>query len=187
MIATLDEIKTILSITDTTYDTFINIMIPVVQEEIVNYCSSRFTNQTFGVYSNALVFVSDGIDYDYITGDFENISFQVGAEIFIKNTKLNDGYYTIQSKTDEKIEVTSIGTMISETVSSYVNINQTKYNSSLKLAMSYMIQDRIDSKPNSIKSEKMGEYSVSFADNTNVNSYPDSIIAILKPFRRLVW
>jgi hypothetical protein len=189
MIATLDEIKSILSIADATHDAFITLMIPNIQEEIVNYCRNRFTNQTFGVYSCSLEFVSDSVAQDYILGDFTDIPFQAGAEIYIKGTKLNDGYYTISSKTDDRITVTAIGTMIDETIDSlseYVYINQTKYSSVLKLAMAYMIQSKIDSYPNNIQSEKMGEYSVSYA-TPNGKSYSDSIMSILDSQRRVVW
>ena len=179
MIITTAEVKALLQITDTSQDTLIDTLIPIVQDQIVQYCHNSFTKKNYGIKGAVFVYGAP----DTITADFTDIPF-IAGDIYVVNSDNNDGYYTIDTKSDTTLTLSSSNTLSNETSTDAV-ISPVVWPEGIKLSAANMIGFNLE-KLGWIGSESMGEYSVSYVD-IGGESYPSSITGTLKMWRGLFW
>lgn len=172
MIATLDEIKELLQITVTTYDNLISILIPILTDEVVEYCNNDFV--VFNDIETEEHFESETISFERVQSKildsanlFGNLNLVGGSDLKIEGSLYNDGYYTVKTKTVSEIKVENGNNITNEVAGLEIIIKRVMFPKGLKLPFSLMVKFHIDkSKGSSIKSESVGSYSF-----TNTEGY----------------
>jgi len=183
-IATRTEIKTLLQISVTDYDSLIDALIPIVQDEIVGYCNSHFAKD---VYNDATNMVYEGADTISFTASTKKIAdsadgfiFAAGQDIYITGSDYNDGHYTIVTADEDEMVVSE--TLIDELAGAYVSIKLVTFPKALKMIVADMIAYKINGKDAGVTSESVsGGVSLSFGQESG--SYPQSLLSGLNKYR----
>ena len=106
MIITRTEVKSLLQITDTDWDTFIDMNIPIIEQVICDYCNNDFIDKRYDWFSsNEISFVnsSNSITFTGI-GDKNLVS---GDSIRIYRSKRNNQSFTIDTVNSDSLVLTS--------------------------------------------------------------------------------
>lgn len=195
---TKDEVKSILGITATTYDTQIDTFIPFVEDDLIDYLNNRFPD--------GYVFRESGSDFAFVRGDsdttdfisdtqaeFEEKGFIDGMDIVVEGGGANVGLYNISSASTGKLKLTEFGILIDQEQNDTkddhaignIRISRVKWPNALKLPAAKMVWSLIDNaRPNDAKSEKLDDYSITYIGG---NAYPSTIIKMLEKWRRPVF
>ena len=103
MIATVDEIKDLLQITVTTFDDLISMLIPILTDEIVEYCNNDFV--VYNDFETEEYFESETISFQKLQAKildsaslFDDLNVIEGGNIKIEGSYYNDGYFTVKTK-----------------------------------------------------------------------------------------
>ncbi|MGD9276513.1 MAG: hypothetical protein PVJ67_05050 [Candidatus Pacearchaeota archaeon] len=184
MIVTVTEVKNLLQISNSTYDSFIKIMIPIVENVICDYCNKDFTDR------NYVYFSSNTISF---TGSTNEINFTgIGNKQLVENDTIrvygslrNDNPYTVQTVNDNSIVVNDVNRLIDEDEGEGVFIARIKYPTPLKMVAAKMIKYDISlsEKEVGVKSEKIDDYSITYDDK--IMGYPSHIMTQLNDYRTL--
>jgi hypothetical protein len=184
-IITTAEVKTILQISGSDYDTYIAQMIPIMQEYITDYCNDVFLNKNLYIDGPTFSFTSRTVS-DSDSG-FVTAGFVSGMDIYIEGSDSNDGLYSLNTAAAASMTTTSTAPVsklfVTEDAGAYLTIYHVQYPQALKMACANMIGYQM-SKQNleNVSSEKIGDYSVSYADVTG--EYPNNILQTLKHYKR---
>ena len=194
---TTAEVKAILGITASTYDTQIATFIPYVEKDIIDYLNNGFQDgYVYRQSGSEFAFAPDTSTGDYITdgdSDFLNRGFLAGMDIVIEGGYSNTGKYTIASVTANKIVLTDKGTLIAQDMGDTnddnqignVKISRVKWPIALKIPAAKMVWNLIDDPtPSDAKSESLDDYSITYAGS---NAYPTKIVNMLDKWRRPVF
>ena len=189
-IITVQEVKYLLHYTDDTYDTRIKTWIPYVRDRAVLLCNNKFTNDDC-ITENAddLVFASATNPTITTTDEgFTEDNFKANMDVYIKGSLLNDGFYTISTVTSTVMTLTTSDELSDETSTAQdttVTITQVKWPDGLKPIIANMIRyDMIDRMGRSgVKSERIGNYAVTYESGQTGVDYPGDIIAGLDIYR----
>jgi len=191
---TVAEVKSILRITDSTYDSEIAFLLPLVERDIIEYCNNGFQDgYVYRESAGGFNFVrGDSDTRDYITDDDEHFldrGFADGMDIVVEGGYSNVGLYTIDSASGGKLKMTGYGDFVNQdqdgsddnTVGT-IRISRVKWPEAIKLPAAKMIWSLIDdAKPSDVKSEKLDDYSVTYIGGSE---YPNKVIRMLDKFRR---
>ena len=191
---TVAEVKSILRITDSTYDSEIAFLLPLVERDIIEYCNNGFQDgYVYRESAGGFEFVrGDSDTRDYITDDDEHFldrGFADGMDIVVEGGYSNIGLYTIDSASGSKLKMTGYGDFVNQdqdgsddnTVGT-IRISRVKWPEAIKLPAAKMIWSLIDdAKPSDVKSEKLDDYSVTYIGGSE---YPTKVIRMLDKFRR---
>lgn len=188
MIITLDEVKALLQITNTSKDAFIDSMIPIVQGFIFSYTNNYFEILTDNVYrdSNSISFV-DGSPSKIIDSQDKFISsgFVPGIHVRIQGSKFNDGVYNVSTVEAGSLTLCEEEELIKESVDNgvFTLITVVKFPKGIKLPVAKLIGFHLDSKnAKGVQSESLGDHSIIFQSGGN---YPQSLLNDLIPYRRM--
>ena len=192
---TTAEVKSILGITDSTYDTQIAFFIPYVEKDLIEYLNNGFQDKYVSRESaSEFAFAPDTSTGDYITdgdSDFVNRGFLAGMDITIEGGFSNVGKYNIASVTSNKIVLSEKGILIAQDQGDTKDDNQIgsilisriKWVDALKLPAAKMVWSLIDDgKVNDAISEKLDDYSITYAGS---NAYPTKIINMLDKWQKV--
>jgi hypothetical protein len=179
MIVSLADVKTLLGISDATYDTLLTLELPMIQDSILTYLNRKF-KQDLSYSSDTIGFSANSItdsDNGFVTAGF------FAGDYIVEGSKYNDGFYTVSVVAQGTLTVAE--TLATETAGSTVLITKVKFPSELKLIMAKMAGYTIKNKYG-VKSESFSRYSVSYDSNsTYITGYPDSITGGLNKLRRV--
>jgi hypothetical protein len=197
-IMTTAEVKTILGIADTTYDTQIEYFLPLVEKDVIEYLNNAF--QDGYVYRRSAGTItfnrgdSDTMDsIEDSDGYFLEKGFADGMDISVEGGYANVGIYTIDSVTADKITLDEYGVLIpqehsdtrNDNVIGTILISRIKWPDSLKIPVAKMIWYLIDNaKTDDVKSESIDDYSITYAGS---NAYPVRLLNALDKFRKPVF
>lgn len=182
MIATLAEIKTILGITDTTYDAVITAILPGVENDLLEWLNNKFLfdSVSYGASltptaSNTFVGTSGGIN---------SIGFANGDIIYVEGSNRNDGFFTLASFTDTNFTVSE--TVVTETAKT-LTVTLVKFPSQLKVAIARMVGSRVlngnRSMVGGVRSESLADYSVTLNLSSSSAGYSDDILGEVSTLR----
>ena len=189
---TLNEAKTLLQINTTTYDSLILMLIPIIENEIIEYCNNEFIGTyeaTQGIlpivymYSNTMYFDIDDNSLNDDTEDFTTKKFKANDVIRVYNSLHNDRMYTVSSIATHKIILDSINIVNDEAAGNTLVIARVDFPQKLKFTAARMIKWGMQ-KYGFFKQEKFDDYSYT-RDEKLINGYPDSIISGLNDNRSL--
>ena len=193
MIADRAQIKELLQITNTTYDAVITELIPIVQKQVIDYCNSRFwqnrvryTASTFSFTARSggsMAYISDS-DSGFTDSD---VHFYSGMDIYVDGSYNNDGHYQVDTVAAGTLTLSQYDNLVAEDTGEGVTIYKVDFPAGLALPFAQMINYNLQkSISTGVKSERIGEYSVTYAD-AGGTMYPANIVNQLKPYRRLKW
>lgn len=178
MILTLEETKAILQL-GSSYDTIIETLLPLIEDQIVDYTKNNFAK------GNGLVATTLSFDTHTITDSrdgFDTSYWKSGQTIRVDGSEDNDGTYLIDSVSASAIIV--IEDLITETEGNSMQIRKVSYPKGLKLVESDMIKFNLSKNKagSGIKSEGVDDYSVTFEDIKN--AYPMRIWQTLNKYSK---
>jgi hypothetical protein len=181
MITTRAEIKTLLKITGNTQDDLIDLLLPIIQDDILSFLKNKFILKDVEVWKGGISFSGNTITD--ASGTFLTEGFVTG-NVVIQDSKLNDGFYTVTNVTAGVLTVSE--DLTTETAGNVIKINQIKYPQGLKLVFANMIGFTMNVK-HGVKSESISRYSVSYANDVQslINGYPDTITRPLVKWRKI--
>lgn len=188
------EVKTLLQITSSDYDTLIATLIPIIEDDITNYTGNFFTKVKSSYYTGYLNYqdlVFDSGDDETITTSITNSeyyfsnNYAIGDRILIEGSVFNDGVYTVSGSADKVLTVSE--TVVDETIDDkyLVSIKYIEYPQDLKLIAADMINYRIKNIDKSVSRESIGDYSITYNNDIMFGSYPNSILMGLNKYRVL--
>lgn len=184
MIVTKDEVKTLILESSTTYDDYIEALIPYVEEEICNYCKNDFCDVRFTYFSsNDITF--DSSDNSINFTDIDSYDLKVNDTIRVYGSLRNDRAFSINTINSNSLIIDSIYSIEDEDETDEVKyITKIKYPLTIKLIISQMIKFNIDTLKltSGAKSEKIDDYSITLED---MKDYPSQILSKLNRYRKL--
>ena len=184
MIASLAKVKAILGITDTAQDTRINALIPLVENDIVEYCNNSFRNPNI-YYSGSITIGATGSTYSLTCADggMDDLSWVANDYIDIEGSTRNDGFKTIATIADTVI--TTAEPLIAETAKA-ITIWLVQFPAGLELYFARMIGYLLKHGDDAgITSESIGSYSYSRNGTGSSAGYPDEILKGLNRWQYL--
>jgi len=184
MIATRSEIKQILQITNTDSDALIDMLIPITEQSICDYCNNDFIDCNYEYYTN-----------DNITFDSNDNSINAtdvgkyliaGDSIRVYNSLRNNYSFTAKTVTNDKIIVEDLDTILNETyIYTAPYIVKIAYPRSLKFAFAKMIEYSMTKQNQTYKREKIDDYEYELNLSTT-GEFPASLTTSLQKFRKLI-
>jgi hypothetical protein len=180
----LSEVKAMLLLTDTTKDTLINRVIPLVQEKIMNHCKNHFLDNNIYIQGLTLSFTAKaGATKAYVSDSgsgFVTAGFKEHGSIYVRGSLYNDGVYTVD--TVEAGKMTIVEDFETETGgATYPVITKVKFPASIKFDFANLIRSAITNEGKLVKSESLpGGYSVTFKED-------DELLKPFNKFRRPYW
>jgi len=181
-ITTLGNVRTLLQITDSDspYNDVISLLIPIIQDWIVEYCNNHFLDDRVQYSGSTFSFATNTIT-DSENG-FEDEGFVANDDIDVEGTDGNDGIYNVITVAAATLTL-SISNLVTESSGDYVTITRITWPPGVKLAAARMIMyDLKRMNQMGISAESKGDYSVQFSVMKNAG-YPDSILGMLNPYR----
>ena len=188
------EVKSVLRITDTTYDSDIDFFLPLVERDIIDYTNNAFQDRyVYRESGNALAFViGDSDTGDQITDqeeDFVEDGFRSTMDIVVEGGGANVGYYHLSSASTGRLVIDEYARFVpqdqddtkDDNLIGSIRISRVKWPRALKLTAAKMIWHLIsDAKPDDVQSERIGNYSVTFAGS---NAYPTRVLEGLRQYK----
>ena len=190
MIATVTEIKTLLQISGSTYDTLIGSMVVPTQDWLVNHLKNAFLDSHIWYTASTIAFTASTItdseskfvESDFVAGDYliegskyqqsENRGRIVGVSTVAAGTlTLNSTYYTAYP-------------LIAETAENSVTLTRVCFPNGLKLPFARLIQFDMSTRDKSLTSRSLADYSESYAGE---GDYPPGLLRKLAPWKRVYW
>jgi len=192
---TTAEVKSVLGITASTYDTQIAFFLPIVEDDLLSYLNNTFSDgYVYKESVSAFAFIrGDSDTADHITdteAEFIEKGFLSGMDIVVQGGGANVGLHTISSASTDRLLLSGTGILIDQDQGdtkddNYIGsvlISRVKWPNSLKLPAAKMVWSLIDNaKVSDIKSEKLDDYSVTYIGG---NAYPTAIMNMLQKWRR---
>lgn len=194
-IMTTSEVKSVLRISDSTYDTDIDFFLPLVEDDLIHYLSrSLIDGYVYRESSGSFAFVQGDSDtHDYITDDEDEFlikGFADGMDIVIEGGFSNVGLYTIDSASTGKLVLSEYGELVNQdqddndddNAIGSVRISRVKWPKALKLPAAKMVWHLInDSKPSDVQSESLDDYSITYV---GMHAYPTRVVKMLDQWKR---
>lgn len=180
MIITRNVLKSLLQMTGTDYDSFIDLNIPLIEETICNYCRNDFIDKQFDYFSSSNVSFVNSTNTIHLVG-IENKKLSTNDSIRVYRSLRNNQTFTVDSVNTGYIILNSIDEITDEDEGEGVFITKINYPRHLKLIiakmMNFLINDSNENKEPGIKSEKIDDYSITYEEN--YNGFPMSIMNAL--------
>jgi len=179
------RLKTFIQETSTSYDDLIDLMIPVVLDEIKEYTNNTFIQSTRYVYDTLISFstISNTISCNNTSWDFSS-QLRAGDIIHVNYSKYNDNYYSLSTVASSYILTNE--TLITESSESgkMVLVTRVDFPKDLEIIASNMINYQVKNVNNKdVVSESLGDHSVSFGNNQS--GYPEAIIKPLRKYKKI--
>jgi len=183
-IVTSDQVKTILQITGTDFDTAIGALIPLVQKFILDYTKNEFRVPRKYITSTEFVFTHNDSAADTITDPDENFidaGLTDGCHVIVSGSLDNDGVYKVATVVAGTLTLDASEVLTSESSDEYVRIQRVSFPDSLQLIAAKLIGFNLErGQTRGIKSEHIGSYSVQYS-----NEYPASLLKELNIYRKV--
>ncbi len=198
---TKDEVKYLLNLTDTTYDTRIETLIPYVQDDIVTYLNTLFQDGYIYRESGSAIVITRGstttgtADPDEITDSdsyFLQKGFRSNMDIALEGGYSNVGVHHVVTAAAGTLTLSSTGAVESQNPNStsennYIGtlrVSKVNWPKALKRYAAQMIWHNIQrNKPSGALSETIDDYSITYAPLEN-GGYPPEVLAGLKKYKK---
>jgi len=195
---TVDECKSILNLEDNTHNERIQTLIPIVQQDIADYCNNGFDDKVIYRYSGSefdfvrgsTLIATTRADYIHDAGDgISTAGFKAGMDIVVIGGS-NEGFYTIKTASTDTLTLTSTGAIEDQSQTTYyqwsgnIKVARVNWPKPLKVIAAQMIWYLLDDpKPKAVQSERVDDYSVTYIGS---HSYPDRVEAGLNKYKRAI-
>lgn len=186
MIISRDNVKHLLQITDDSKNATIDLLLPLVENDVIEYTNNRFWDEKIWLISNTIGFVSSAsMTITDSLNDLMEVGFVAAQTIDVYGTLHNDGIYLISSVTTGTITLDSSASLTTETAGTTFYIRNVVYPKALSLTVAEMINFKLQKVTPGAKSESIDDYSITF--DTMSGGYPQSIATSLNRWKRMGW
>lgn len=168
MIINKANIKTLLGITSTAYDTKIDACIPIVMDNIIESCNNPFLFKNINgyVYNNAsMTFTSTTL-----TLNTHDISLDVGDWFRIHGSLYNDGIYQIKTIVGEVITIETSKNFRVETLRNGIIALMDIPSNLINVFCDYVNDEFVNVKHKGVVTEKIDDYSIQYG-NRHIADY----------------
>lgn len=198
MIVKTTEARDILGLgTDTSYDAQLDVFIPYVEEDIIDYCNNNFADGY--IYRQGLLECYSGTP-DYIddpNGDFIQAGFDCGMDIYLEGGYSNVGVHRIATDTDSdtgsvldtQLKLQSTGVLVTQDRDSDlhsagdIRVSRINWPKAIKIPAAQMAWHMIDKpKPENAQSESIDDYSITYVGS---HAYPESVAKKLEKYKKV--
>jgi hypothetical protein len=187
MIATRNEIKTILGISASDYakDTQIDAILPMVSNDLIEYCNNTFIGQMITFSGECTITASAGVyRINCADGGMDVANFAIGDTIHLSGSTRDDGYLTIAGINANYFTI--VEPLTANTTATPMTINITTFPMALKIYLAKMIGYQLfHANDSGITSESIGNYSYSRAQGTTDSGYPAEILRGLDKWKNV--
>ena len=197
MIASKTEIKAILAMTSTTQDDLIDRLIPVIDDDIRQYCNNAFRDSNVYISSGEISFThnstaADVISLDIGTGEdgFAEAQFKDGQTVQVLGSYNNDGFFEVESVASTSLTLYSSTSrpyydeLVTEDEDVLVTIAKVQYPKALQMVAAQMVNYRLANRDYGVKSETVSRYSVTYTGAVEMSGgYPKSLMSGLNKWR----
>lgn len=186
MIATRAEIKTLLGISSTNYDSRIDGLRQIVQDDLVQICNNEFfLRQVYVKGADISLTTTTGAGDKIKHGSAEFLEtvddgkFVASRDVVLHGSRMNDGHYELSAVSSGVLTLATSGGVVAESTGEVMTVAQVRWPEGLKPYYSQMIWHKIDkAKGGMAKSESIDDYSITYEEGAH--GYPQSIIDGLK-------
>lgn len=196
MIATLAEIKALLGISASTYDTQIKSNIPIIEQAICDYCNNDFIDvkQSYRLgyilavytYKATLSFVTSTNSVNDSSSSLAGLNFKAGDSVRIYNSIHNDQIFTIKTVSAGSIVFEDIDIVSTEAAGSNILMTRLLWPKPLKNIVADMVKFKLNKKLNSaVKSESIDDYSYTNIDEYT-HGFPKTLMQSCNTYRCLI-
>jgi hypothetical protein len=185
MIDTLSNIKTLLQISDTSKDILINMLMPLVENNIHDITKNDFIKANEQKYISAITISFDKDNSKILDSDNNLDTFESGQTIKVFGSYHNDAIYYVNEVAEDGsyLVINSESELIDEDAGQTIRIYKVTYPKALKLINANMINHRLSKNNGNVVSESIDDYSVSYAQDGQ-QGYPRSIILDLNTYKK---
>ena len=201
MIVRLAQVKALLQITSTTYDTLIQTLIPIIEDDVIRYCNTAWQDRYIYRESGGSIAFVKG-DPDTITDSeslFVAYGFADDMDIYVEGASgTNQGVHTIASAKSGVLDLTTSNQIINQDpddtnahAMGAVRISRINWPTGIQWPAAQMIKFRVDNPtPNDAVMEKIDDYLIQYPGGGNLSGsrggYPSQIFDDLRKFRRVI-
>jgi hypothetical protein len=198
MIASRTEIKSILKITASTDDNLIDQLIPLIEDDIREYCNNNFADKNVYLISGEISFTHNSTSADTINLDisanedgFVEAQFKAGQTVQVEGSYNNNKFFEIEAVTSTAMTLYTgedrpyFPELVTEDEDVLIRITKIDYPDALKLNVAQMCKYKLSTYDYSVKSEQVSRYRVEYNQDLD-NGYPTSLMTGLKRWRRPV-
>ena len=196
-IITLTEVKNLLQISDSSKDSLISALIPIVQSYVTSYCNNYFevvtgpnydilrkTNmaQKYYVESYNISFTATSRKVNTTENDFVTSGFIAGAHLRVSGSLVNDGIFKISSVGENEIILDPAESLTDEPAGNVlVRLSLVSFPAGIKMPVAKLIAFELNKQNNNgLQSESLADYSYSKSGD-----YPESLLKALKVYRKV--
>lgn len=187
------EVKTILGLTSSTYDTQIAALIPLVKSWVMSKLNNDFEvkrkypvdyyDQRFN-HKEVIYLFTNTISFDSVTkkitdsaGNFVNAGFRAGFDVKVQDSQYNDKVFSIDTVTATELTVSSVDTLVTEVNTYYTYLTLVQLPLGLKVPFSKIID---------IELHKLNAESINVEQELS-GVYPPEIMEQLRQWKRPVF
>lgn len=181
-ILTTAEVKSLLQISATTWDTLIGTLIPMVQDRIVDYCRNRFLDMGITIEAETIAFVNAAPALITDSGaGFVTAGFESGMDVLVYGSTSNDGLYNVATAAAGTLTLLTGETLVTEAVGDTVTITRVRWPKGIKLDAAQLVNYYLHKEGKLVSSESLpGGYAAQFISEPHVMKFFDKY---RKPYR----
>jgi len=189
-IITRTKVKELLQITDSSKDTVIDALIPVIQNHVVEDLSNRFhlkdTDGTDAIWISAetIAFVNSGPDTITDSGSgFVDALFSDGIDIDIIGSKYNNGIFGVNTVAAGTMTLETAEELVAEAAGEAITISRVQFPKGMWSTIADMILWKVDKK-RLVSSWALADYR---EVKTGRGGIPVDLWKELNPWRKFRW
>ena len=183
-ILTLAEVRSLLQVPvgDTSRDTLIGTLIPLVQAGIVDHCRNAFLAPGWKVEGDTISFTPGTPAYiDDSDSGFVDAGFPSGCDINVHGSGCNDGIYGVTTVAAGRLTLNAGEQVATELANEVITITRVVWPKNLKVDAAQLINYYLTKQGKLVNSESLpGGYSVDYKKDAEVWS---AMNKYRKPFR----
>lgn len=196
MIATKDELKTLLSITSATQEELLDQLIPIVEDDIREYCNNAFHDRGVYISSAEISFTHNAGSADTINlniganeAGFVDAQFKAGQTVHVQGSYNNDGFFEVETVSSTAMTLYTpsyrpyFNVLVTEDEDVNILIHKVKYPMALKNVEAQMINYKLSNRDYGVQAETVSRYSVTYNNSDMVNGYPKALMTGLNRWR----
>lgn len=139
-IITQAEVKALLSISATTYDTLIATLIPIAQGKVVRFTNNAFLDIATQINGSTIAFAS-GAPASITDSDAQFIveEFQDGQDVLVYGSDSNDGIYNVATVAAGQLTLATGETLTTEEAGDDITITRVRWPKDIKPSVATLI------------------------------------------------
>jgi hypothetical protein len=155
-IITSAEVKALLSISVSTYDTLIATLIPIAQDKVVRFTNNAFLDISTQINASTIAFVS-GAPATITDSDAQFVveEFQSGQDVLVYGSDSNDGIYNVATAAAGTLTLATGETLTTEAAGDDITITRVRWPRDIKAGVATLINFLMTQQGKRVTSESL--------------------------------